>query len=85
MHYSDVVVARGAVRMSLRGDNITKRYRRRNFGVVSDIATNCIPNHIRGNAPAVEDIGDNVERLRNRAIWFFRNVSAYSDSLIRVF
>lgn len=84
MHYSGVVVARGAVRKSLRRDIITTRFRRRNFGVVSDIATNCIPNHIRGNAPTVRDIEDNVERLRNRAIWLFRNVSTYSDSLIRV-
>ena len=83
MHYSEVVVARGAVRKSLRRDIITTRFRRRNFGVLSDIATTCIPNHIRGNAPTIRDIEDNVERLRNRAIWLFRNVSNYSDSIFR--
>ncbi|KAI4231662.1 MAG: hypothetical protein LQ349_005465 [Xanthoria aureola] len=81
---SEVVVARGAVRKSLRRDIITTRFRRRNFGVVSDIATNCIPNHIRGNAPTVRDIEDNVERLRNRAIWLFRNGEEFKDCSVRV-
>ncbi|KAL8670507.1 MAG: hypothetical protein Q9168_004959 [Polycauliona sp. 1 TL-2023] len=82
---SDVVVAKGAVLKSLRGEIITKRYRRRNFGVVADVTTGTVPNHLRGNAEQVKDIEDNRERLRNRAIWLFQNGEEFNERLVRIY
>lgn len=72
---SEVVVAKGAVLKSLRGEIITRRFRRRNFGVVEDIPLECFPIHLRGNLEAVRDIEDNELRVRNRMTVIFRNVS----------
>ena len=73
--FSEVVVAKGAVLKSLRGEIITRRFRRRNFGVVEDIPLVCFPDHRRSTLKAVRDIEDNELRVRNRMVMIFRNVS----------
>ncbi|KAL8837893.1 MAG: hypothetical protein Q9176_005369 [Flavoplaca citrina] len=81
---SEVVVAKGAVLKSLRGDIITRRFRRRNFGIVEDIPLICFPNHQRSTLKAFTSIEDNEPRVRNRMVLLFRNREAYSEQSIRV-
>ncbi|KAI4107856.1 MAG: hypothetical protein LQ339_002466 [Xanthoria mediterranea] len=80
---NEVVVARGAVMMSLRSKFIIKRFRRRNFGVGQDVPPHWVPRRIRGNAKALIDIEDQEPRLPNRAIWLFRNGEEFDDRPIR--
>ncbi|KAL8787651.1 MAG: hypothetical protein Q9213_002082 [Squamulea squamosa] len=82
-YYSEVVVAKGAVLKSLRGDIITTRFRRRNFGVVEDVPWN----KFRGDADSAvvsRDIEDNELRVRNRAVWLFRNDDEYDGRSVRI-
>ncbi|KAL9630859.1 MAG: hypothetical protein Q9204_004510, partial [Flavoplaca sp. TL-2023a] len=65
---SEVVVAKGAVLKSLRGEIITRRFRRRNFGIVEDIPLICFPNHQRSTLKAFTDIEDSEPRVRNRMV-----------------
>ncbi|KAL9036554.1 MAG: hypothetical protein Q9180_004235, partial [Flavoplaca navasiana] len=59
---SEVVVAKGAVLKSLHCDIITRRFRRRNFGIVEDIPLICFPDHQRSTLKAVPDFEDNELR-----------------------
>ncbi|KAL8876193.1 MAG: hypothetical protein Q9198_005570 [Flavoplaca austrocitrina] len=93
---SEVVVAKGAVLKSLRGDIITRRFRRRNFGIVEDIPLVCFPDHRRRTLKAVKDFEDDELRVRNRMVSIFRNTSLlhqwtnrmqreeYNDQSVRV-
>ena len=78
---SEVVVAKGAVLKSLRGDIITRRFRRRNFGIVEDIPLVCFPDHRRRSLEAVKEFEDNELRVRNRMVSIFRYVSTCVFSL----